>query len=597
MAAKRILTAAMSLLLMVGVLAVPVNTSAQTAVAAATHLFWTRWENFDVSRATVAGTDVVSFTPPAVGSEPINKAEGGSISVAGAYFYWTTETIGIGRGRIDGTEMNPEFLKPDGNLSQVLATTQYIYWTAWGDSIGRANIDGTNPNPNFITGLGDSEDMATDGTYLYWTSPSRKNIGRSKLDGTEVNPAFIALTARPYGITVTSTHIFWGEYYNSQIGRANIDGTGQQSAFLTTEGSPDGLVADGSYLYWTSGATGAIGRANLDGSNVNNTFISETVADAWWGIAVAILPPANTVAPTVSGTAKVDATLTAANGTWSGAPTYAYQWLRCTGTGVASDTLPAGCTTISGATQGTYAIDDADYQKYLRVRVTGTNGGGNDVKYSATTAKVAASATENRSAPTISGSATINATLTGNKGSWAGYPAPTYTYQWLRCTRAGSASDALPSGCSTISGATRTTHKLTTTDYGTYLRLKVVGTNSLGSDTKYSAATAKIAGTDPVNTVAPRITGTASVGATVTGTEGTWTGFPDPTSTYQWFRCTSAGSASTAQPSGCTAISGATRSTYKLVAADKTSGYLRVRVTGTSAEGRAVRFSAAVKVN
>jgi len=71
----------------------------------------------------------------------------------------------------------------------------------------------------------------------------------------------------------------------------------------------------------------------------------------------------------------------------------------------------------------------------------------------------------------------------------------------------------------------------------------------------------------------------------------------DPTSTYQWFRCTSAGSASTAQPSGCTAISGATRSTYRLVDADKTAGYLRVRVTGSSAEGRAVRFSAAVKVN
>jgi hypothetical protein len=82
-----------------------------------------------------------------------------------------------------------------------------------------------------------------------------------------------------------------------------------------------------------------------------------------------------------------------------------------------------------------------------------------------------------------------------------------------------------------------------------------------------------------------------------TSCKGTWTGFPDPTSTYQWFRCASAGSASTARRGGCTAISGATRSTYALVAADKTSGYLRVRVTGTSAEGRAVRFSAAVKVN
>ena len=348
-----------------------------------------------------------------------------------------------------------------------------------------------------------------------------------------------------------------------------------QSTFTVTAAQVDKFIAVGV----TASSVGATPA----------TWLSSTAAKA---------PAVNTFAPVVTGTESVYSTLTASSGTWAGdpTPTYAYQWFRCTGTGAASDTLPAGCTSISGATQATYAIDDPDYQKYLRVQVTATNDLGSASKYTAATAKVAASATENRSAPTISGSTTINATLTGNKGSWAGYPAPTYTYQWLRCTRAGSASDALPSGCTTISGATRTTYKLTTTDYGKYLRLKVVGTNSLGSDTKYSAATAKIAGLDPVNTVAPRITGTASVGSTVTGTEGTWTGFPDPTSTYQWFRCTSAGSASTAQPSGCTAISGATRSTYKLVAADKTAGYLRVRVTGTSAEGRAVRFSAAVKV-
>jgi hypothetical protein len=157
-------------------------------------------------------------------------------------------------------------------------------------------------------------------------------------------------------------------------------------------------------------------------------------------------------------------------------------------------------------------------------------------------------------------------------------------------------SDSLPSGCATITGATSTTYKVVGLDYGKYLRLKVVGTNSLGADTKYSAATAKIAGIDPVNTVAPSISGTPKVGSTVTGARGTWTGVPTPTLSYQWFRCKSAGSSSATTPTGCTLISAATSSTYRLVAADKTAGYLRLRVTGTSAEGSAVRFSAAVKV-
>lgn len=38
----------------------------------------------------------------------------------------------------------------------------------------------------------------------------------------------------------------------------------------------------------------------------------------------------------------------------------------------------------------------------------------------------------------------------------------------------------------------------------------------------------------PENTVVPTITGTAEVGETLTGTDGTWTGTPVPVLTYQW---------------------------------------------------------------
>ena len=62
-------------------------------------------------------------------------------------------------------------------------------------------------------------------------------------------------------------------------------------------------------------------------------------------------------------------------------------------------------------------------------------------------------------------------------------------------------------------------------------------------------------GSAPVNTVAPVVSGTASFGSTLTTTNGTWLGAPAPTFTYQWQRVT-------------TNISGATSSTYVLVAAD-----------------------------
>jgi hypothetical protein len=80
-------------------------------------------------------------------------------------------------------------------------------------------------------------------------------------------------------------------------------------------------------------------------------------------------------------------------------------------------------------------------------------------------------------------------------------------------------------------------------------------------------------GSLPVNTVAPAVTGTATVGQTLTTTNGTWTGSPAPTFTYQWQRVT-------------TNISGATSSTYVLVVAD-VGNTIRCVVTATNPLGAA----------
>ena len=48
------------------------------------------------------------------------------------------------------------------------------------------------------------------------------------------------------------------------------------------------------------------------------------------GAAVTLERPDNTAEPRISGSATVGSTLTASQGSWTGAPTsYAYQWVRC----------------------------------------------------------------------------------------------------------------------------------------------------------------------------------------------------------------------------------------------------------------------------
>jgi len=91
----------------------------------------------------------------------------------------------------------------------------------------------------------------------------------------------------------------------------------------------------------------------------------------------------------------------------------------------------------------------------------------------------------------------------------------------------------------------------------------------------------------PQNTAPPKITGTAREGQVLTASTGTWSN--SPTSfTYQWLRCASDGT-------GCGAITGATSSTYTLVAGD-VGHTLRVAVTAANADGKATARSAATDV-
>jgi len=88
--------------------------------------------------------------------------------------------------------------------------------------------------------------------------------------------------------------------------------------------------------------------------------------------------------------------------------------------------------------------------------------------------------------------------------------------------------------------------------------------------------------TAPVNSTPPAITGTPTVGQTLTATDGTWANTPTSFS-YQWLRCNGGGNS-------CASIPAATQKTYTLAAAD--GGHtIRVRVTATNADGSAAAQS------
>jgi hypothetical protein len=289
-------------------------------------------------------------------------------------------------------------------------------------------------------------------------------------------------------------------------------------------------------------------------------------------IAHAAAVPGNTALPTISGTAKDGQTLTSTTGTWSGSPTsYARVWQRC-------DTAGANCVAISGATATTYLLTSTDVAKTIRVKVTATNASGSGNASSAATATVTAAAPVNTAVPAITGTAKDGQTLTSTTGTWTGTTTLTYARQWRRCDSAGA-------NCADISGATATTYVLAAADVGTTIRVVLTASNSAGNASATSTATAAVTAAAPANSALPAITGTAKEGQLLSASTGTWTGSATIAYAYQWQSCNTSGAS-------CTAISGATLSSYRLASTD-VGKTVRVVVTATNATGSAAATSAA----
>ncbi len=162
-------------------------------------------------------------------------------------------------------------------------------------------------------------------------------------------------------------------------------------------------------------------------------------------------------------------------------------------------------------------------------------------------------------APVISGTAERGETLTSTTGTWTGTGTITYAYQWKR-----DGAD--------ISGATTSTYVLVAADDNANMTCVVSATDTEGTKSATSNTLGPVLAA-PLNLTSPVASGTAQVGQTLSTTDGTWQGIATITFAYQWRR-------------DAVNISGATSSTYTLVAADYTTDVDCV-VTATNGLGSA----------
>ena len=215
-----------------------------------------------------------------------------------------------------------------------------------------------------------------------------------------------------------------------------------------------------------------------------------------------ILRPQASVKPGISGTLIATVagtnTLNAYLGEWTGypTPTLTKQWYACTSyTYAPQDTVPTGCTAISGAIGDTLNVIPEFANKFISIAVQAESEGTSPrTWWSATTTRVEMKAAATTK-PSITGTARVGRQLTANKGMWTGAPTPNYTYQWYSCgSRVTATKSAVPGNCTQIAGATGLRYTLKAAQRNKFVTIAVTATSGSTTPTMWVAiSTLKVA--------------------------------------------------------------------------------------------------------
>lgn len=201
-------------------------------------------------------------------------------------------------------------------------------------------------------------------------------------------------------------------------------------------------------------------------------------------------------APTISGTPKVGATLTAVPGTWSPTATFTYAWTSGTETLGTDETLVVPPSAAGEVVQLSVTGDAEGYtEKTVTTTVTIRDG------FTAVT-------------PTITGTVAVGETVTAVPGTWT--PAATFTYAWkVKGTTVGTGSTLLVP----VSAA------------GETLTVSVTGSAADQDDLTVTSAGSVVApGT--LTSAAPTLSAAPTVGERVTAVLAGWTS--GTSFTYDW---------------------------------------------------------------
>ncbi len=466
---------------------------------------------------------------------------------------------------------------------QALASTQYLDLGTTAAAATAASLwNSTVPDAtNFTLGNASATNNLNSEfvAYVFRSVPGLCKVGsytgNANADGPYIHCGFRPRWVMVKRIGAVSNWLIFDTARNA------ADASGFSMVFYANTNDVD--AATGNWLrFYADGFKIRDGEFQLNANG--DTFIFIALADAVSGgslpslpagypvdldAVTADVPPSITTDPTLSGTVQIGQTLTATPGAQDGTEpiTTAYEFRHADNT-----IIQAGSSTV------TYTIQTSDYGEQIKVVQTATGTGTPAARESALTVAVPASAPgfgSGQPLATSGNKAGDTVTITSAPaGSFTGFPAPTHVQYDIY--RVGTPDVLIQADIAPG------IYTLPSDEIGNQYFIRQTISNPADSVTADSPDYGPVTEADssPVNTVAPAITpASIEAGNVLTCSQGTWTGSPTPTFSYQW-------------RNGGVNIGGAAASTYTTRNPDDVGGTIGCAVTADNGVGSPVQVEA-----
>ena len=403
---------------------------------------------------------------------------------------------------IDNSALSGGLANGLDHATGVAISGQYAYVTAfYGQRL--TTIDISNPlSPSVVasvhdtTNLADPNDVTTQGSYAYVAN----QVGTGGMQFTVLNisnpfvPAVVGEITDPtlvgaYRLRVSGNFAYVSGNGASSVAAIDISNPSvPRLAGAVTDArlnNVDGLAIDstGRHLVATSPRLPAESGVTyppypLAGGPTNTGTVSVIdLEPVPLSVSVASGPANGTTSTSANITFDVSDTVTTLSCSLDGAAAVPCPTGK-TGTTASYSSLGVGTHTVGvTATNPTGQSAQATYTWTITTPPPPTTT-------TTTTPPPSTSAPVNTSAPVLSGTAQQGQLLSVGKGVWSGSPT-SYSARWERCNAQGTS-------CRSISGVTTHTYTVTLADVGSTLRGVVTATNSRGSTSAPSGATATV---------------------------------------------------------------------------------------------------------